>query len=474
LREWDIFDEIIDLGKQRGTLTYDEINDTLPSGLVSLEELSDFMDLLQDIGVKVIDFHGTNINNEEIPREEGSYEKTEDLVQAYFHSTGNITLLTRNEEIELANRLEAGKEIIQEIVTVLPLYKKLKVSLSGYADYSNPEDEKTDKVLQKSLEILEHLMHEVEVTEKRIARYDSLKGLKRVIREKKKKGADTTRLENLVKEIKKTYKKVESEVGLNIDELKIMWTRIVKARILIETSKNELITRNLRLVVKIAKKYIGKGLSFIDLIQEGNIGLMKATDKFDYKRGFKFSTYATWWVRQWITRALMDQTKTIRVPVHMMDFYSKVSRASRELIPLLGREPSKEEIAKRLGVSAKKVEEIFRAIQDPVALQTPVGNEDTKIEDFISDKNNPSPYSNAERNKIKEQILKVLHTLTPREEKIIRMRFGIDADREYTLEEVGRHLSITRERVRQIEVKALKKIKHPSRLKALKLLNADS
>jgi RNA polymerase primary sigma factor len=473
LREWDIFDEIIDLGKRRGTLTYDEINDALPSEFVSLGELADFMDFLQDIGVKVIDYQGTDVDDEELPGEEGAYEKTEDLVQAYFHSTGNITILTRNEEIELANRLEAGKEIIKEIVTVLPLYKKLKVSLNGDEDDFNPEDEKTDEALQKSLEILENLMHEVKVTDKRIARYDSLKGLKRVIREKKKKRTDTKRLENLAKEILKTYKRVESEVGVKIDELKIMWTRIVKAKILIETAKNELITRNLRLVVNIAKKYIGKGLSFIDLIQEGNIGLMKATDKFDYKRGFKFSTYATWWIRQGITRALMDQTKTIRVPVHMMDFYSKVSKASRELIPLLGREPNKEEIAKRLGVPARKVEEIFRAIQDPIALQTPVGNEDTKVEDFISDKNNPSPYSHAERNKITEHILKILQTLTPREEKVIRMRFGIDADRDHTLEEVGRHLSITRERVRQIEVKALRKIKHPSRLKALKLLNAD-
>jgi len=473
LREWDIFDEIINLGKRRGTLTYDEINDALPSEFVPLGELAEFMDFLQDIGVKVIDCPGTDIDDEEFPGEEGAHEKTEDLVQAYFHSTGNIIILTRNEEIELANRLEAGKEIIKEIVTVLPLYEKIKVSLNGDEDDFNSEDEKRDEALQESLEILELLMLEVEVTDRRIARYDSLKALKRVIREKKKKRTDTRRLETLVKEVEKTYKRVESEVGVKIDELKTMWTRILKAKILIETSKNELITRNLRLVVNIAKKYIGKGLSFIDLIQEGNIGLMKATDKFDYKRGFKFSTYATWWIRQGITRALMDQTKTIRVPVHMMDFYSKVSKASRELTPLLGREPSKEEIAKRLGVSARKVEEIFRAIQDPIALQTPVGNEDTKIEDFISDKNSPSPYSHAERNKITEQILKILHTLTPREEKVIKMRFGIDADRDHTLEEVGRHLSITRERVRQIEVKALRKIKHPSRLKALKLLHAD-
>ena len=470
MREGDIFNEIIDLGKRRGTLTYDEINDALPPEFISLGELADFIDLLQDIGVKVIDYQDTDIDDEELPGEEGMYEKTEDLVQAYFHSTGNITLLTRNEEIELAIRLEDGKAIIKEIVTVLPLYKKLKVSLNGDDDGCNPDDEKTDEALQKSLETLEHLMHEVEVTDSRIARYDSLKGLKRVIREKKKKRTDTKKLENFAQEIKKTYTRVESEVGVKIDELKTMWTRIVKSKILIETAKNELITRNLRLVVNIAKKYIGKGLSFIDLIQEGNIGLMKATDKFDYKRGFKFSTYATWWIRQGITRALMDQTKTIRVPVHMMDFYSKVSKASRELIPLLGRESSKEEIAERLGVPTKKVENIFRSIQDPIALQTTIGDEGTTLEEFISDKDSPTPYSNTERNNITKQILRVLNTLTPREGKIIRMRFGIGFDKEHTLEEVGRQFSITRERVRQIEVKALRKLKHPNRLSALKVL----
>jgi len=470
MRERDIFEDIIDIGKRRGTLTYDEINDALPSEFFSPDEIEDLMDILQDMGVKVVDHEETIQPEEEIEEEIEEYGKTEDLVQAYFYSMGDISILTKDEETELAKRLEAGKEIIKEIVTVLPLYKKLEASLNGDEDELSSEDDKTDEPLIKSVEILEYLMREIEAADKRIARYDSLKGLKRIIREKKSKRIDTKKLETLAKEIEKKYKNVESEVGVRIDELKVMWTRIVKAKTLIETAKNELITRNLRLVVNIAKNYVGRGLPLLDLIQEGNIGLMKAVDKFKYEKGFKFSTYATWWIRQAITRALIDQTKTIRVPVHMMEFYNRVTKASRELTQQLGREPTNEEIAQKLVVPARKVEEVFRAIQDPIALQTPVGDEDTELEDFIGDKNSPSPYSDAEKTETSEQIQMVLKTLTPKEEKVIRMRFGIGADRDHTLEEVGRHLSITRERVRQIEAKALRKLKHPSRLKALKKL----
>jgi len=474
LREWDIIEEIIEIGKRRGTLTYDEINDALPLEYYSPDELEELMDLLHDMGIEVVDEQETDTAQKEVLASEDKeeYDETEDIVQAYFHSMGNISILTRNEEVELAKRLEEGKEIIKRVVTTLPLYKKLEASLDGKEeeDVNNSEKEKTDEALEMSLKVLDNLMLKIEIAERKVARYGTLKDLKKIINQKKKQDINSIQLNTISKEVQNEYKRVASEVGIKIDELKAKWDRITKARILVSEAKNELITRNLRLVVNVAKNYIGRGLSLLDLIQEGNIGLMKSIDKFDYKMGFKFSTYATWWIRQGITRALIDQTKTIRVPVHMMEFYNKVTRASRELTQQLGREPSKEEIAKRLEVSTGKVEGIFKSIQDPIALQTPIGDEDSKLEDFISDKDSPSPYSDTERNNVTEQILKVLNTLTPREEKIIRMRFGIGFDKDHTLEEVGRHFSITRERVRQIEAKALRKLKHPHRRSALKVL----
>ena len=484
MKERDIFEEIIDIGKRRGVLTYDEINDALPSEFFSPDELEDLMDLLQDMGVKVTDSVEGAVSEEDVHEEEevGEYEKTEDLVQAYFHSMGDISILTKNEETEIAKRLEEGKEIIKLIVIELPLYHKVEATLSvpeedfteeveeDAADENSEEEEKPDEALITSLKILDNLMKKTEIADRKIGRHGSLKDLKKLIAEKKKNAVNPAKLTALAKEVQSEYKQVEAEVGVRMDELKVKWDRITRARALVTEAKNELITRNLRLVVNIAKNYVGRGLPLLDLIQEGNIGLMKAVDKFKYEKGFKFSTYATWWIRQAITRALIDQTKTIRVPVHMMEFYNRVTKATRELTQTLGREPSNEEIGKKLGVPTRKVEEVFRAIQDPIALQTPVGDEDTELEDFIGDKNSPSPYSDAERNEISDQILMILKTLTPKEEKVIRMRFGIGVDRDHTLEEVGRHLSITRERVRQIEAKALRKLKHPSRLRALKVL----
>jgi RNA polymerase primary sigma factor len=476
MKEKDIFEEILEIGNKRGKLSYSEINDIVPSEYFSPDEIEDLMNRLHDMGVEVIDEWEADIIEEEgsdlEEKEKRGHDETEDLVQTYFHSMGNITILKRDEEIELAKKLEEGKEIIKGIVTSLPLYRKTGANLDGRGeeDLNNSEEDKTDEALEMSLKALDTLMTKIDLAERKIAKHGNLKDLRKLIQEKKKKGINPLQLNAIAKEVQNEYRQVESEAGVKIDDLKDKWNRIIRARTLISEAKNELITRNLRLVINIAKHYVGRGLALLDLIQEGNIGLMKAVDKFDYKKGFKFSTYATWWIRQAITRALIDQTKTIRVPVHMAEFYNKVTKASRELTQKLGREPSKDEIAKRLEVSTGKIEEVCRAVQDTIALQTPVGDDDSKLEDFIADKDSPSPYSDTERNNITGRILSVLDTLTPREAEVIRMRFGIGFDKDHTLEEVGRYLSITRERVRQIESKALMKLKHTNRRNELKIL----
>lgn len=233
-------------------------------------------------------------------------------------------------------------------------------------------------------------------------------------------------------------------------------------RDIIEKAQRVLIVHNLRLVVHVVKRYAGKGLPLLDLIQEGNIGLMKAVERFDHRKGFRFSTYATWWIRQAALRALLEQGKTIRLPVNMMDAYNRIVKASREIMVKVGREPDKEEIAARLRVPIGKIEEILSAVQDPLTFQTPIGD-DAFLEDFIGDDTHASPYDQAEKEMLTRHVLRILHTLTPREAMVIRMRFGIGMEKNYTLEEVGRYLKITRERVRQIEATALRKLRHPRR-----------
>ena len=469
-----MFEEIISLGEGRGVLTYDELNEALPPEFFSPDELEDLMGVLSDKGIKIVDCEGGIICEEETEEEVEEYERAEDLVQAYFNSMGDITILTRDGEIDLAKKLERGRDIINEIITALPIFDKIRTAIDIELEEGiRTEEEKADKALIKTLSRLEELLDIAGRSDAKVKRYGKLKHFSSLINKRKKKQSQNTkRYDVLLKEVQFDYKKIESEAGVTVETLKDLWLKISKARHLVTEAKNELVTRNLRLVVNIAKNYIGRGLPLLDLIQDGNIGLMKAVDKFKYEKGFKFSTYATWWIRQAITRGIIEQTKTIRLPVHIIELYNRVMKASRELTGQIGREPTNEEIAKKLAVPVRKVAEVFRAIQDPIALQTHIGDEKTELEDFIRDKTSPSPYSDAERTDISEQIQRVLRTLTPREGTVIRMRYGIGVDSDHTLEEVGRYLSLTRERVRQIEATALRKLKSPQALRVLRILTS--
>ncbi|MFA5617481.1 MAG: RNA polymerase sigma factor RpoD [Syntrophorhabdaceae bacterium] len=477
--------------------------------------------LLDDIDLFEIEHQeaiegGGNVEPDEVLEGDGDFEEVynDDLINPirhYIKEMGNMALLTREGEKEIARLMEEAKEEIKQVLLSFPGTVKellsaltaLKTSKAAVRDITVEADDEeegdTELEFQRErvISLLERLKDEhsrlqdgkkeghskemqkiiteinlsKKITEKIILR------MKRYVERIEKIENEITRCKKLkeagnnrhLQALMDRKTRIEDEIGISSKALRQSLKRIEKAEFDFAVAKNELVKANLRLVVSIAKRYINRGLSLLDLIQEGNIGLMKAVDRFEYKRGYKFSTYATWWIRQSITRAIADQARTIRIPVHMIETINKIIRVSRGLVQELGREPYPDEIADRIGFSSEKVRRVLRITKEPISLETPINDdEDTHLADFIEDKNVLTPQDSAIYDDLVRNLNSILSTLSPREERVVRMRFGLGERQDHTLEEVGQVFEVTRERIRQIEAKALKKLRHPMRAKLLR------